>query len=392
MVFGLFSRTRRQAKEMCRQVLRLLNAQRDLLAPQAVDAVTHARLELLHAVRARADKPTLHPLMANLEAAANKWLKPYPHPSMRENVEVFLVAVAVAMGIRTFFLQPFKIPTGSMQPTLYGITHEDLRRQPNSAIPKAWARFYNSWVRGVSYYHVVAETDGRLEILDETPQRLFPFVNRQRFRVGGTLHTVWFPPDQLFQAPVNRSGVREGQFFRRGDDIIKLKVTTGDHLFVDRVTYNFRPPKRGEIIVFETRGIVELPQDQFYIKRLVALGGETVHIGNDRHLRINGQRLDQSAPGFEGVYGFDGPPRESRYSGHVNEVISRLNRGPNLARLFHDETRAFNVGPERYLVMGDNTMNSLDSRSWGDFSRTNVIGRSCFVYWPFSSRFGWRAR
>ena len=60
--------------------------------------------------------------MEKLEKAANKWLKPYPHAAWRENVEVLLVALAVAMGIRTFFLQPFKIPTGSMQPTLYGVT------------------------------------------------------------------------------------------------------------------------------------------------------------------------------------------------------------------------------------------------------------------------------
>ena len=64
--------------------------------------------------------------MENLEKAANKWLKPYPNAAWRENVEVLLVALAVAMGIRTFFLQPFKIPTGSMQPTLYGVTSRNL--------------------------------------------------------------------------------------------------------------------------------------------------------------------------------------------------------------------------------------------------------------------------
>jgi signal peptidase I len=40
------------------------------------------------------------------------------------------------------------------------------------------------------------------------------------------------------------------------------------------------------------------------------------------------------------------------------------------------------------MVMGDNTRNSLDSRYLGDFGRENVIGKSSFVYWPISSRFG----
>ena len=56
-----------------------------------------------------------------LQFAAEKWIKPYPNAAWRENVEVLLVALAVAMAIRTFFLQPFKIPTGSMQPTLFGV-------------------------------------------------------------------------------------------------------------------------------------------------------------------------------------------------------------------------------------------------------------------------------
>jgi signal peptidase I len=155
---------------------------------------------------------------------------------------------------------------------------------------------------------------------------------------------------------------------------------------VDRICYNFRPPKRGEIIVFETKGIDSLPQDQFYIKRMVAMGGDRVQLGDDRHLIINGKRLDASTPHFENVYSFNPkePPRDSHYSGHVNF--------PYLAPLFQGKPEGITVSPSHFMVMGDNTMNSLDSRAWGDFPATNVIGKSFFVYWPITDRFGWTAR
>ena len=61
-----------------------------------------------------------------------------------------------------------------------------------------------------------------------------------------------------------------------------------------------------------------------------------------------------------------------------------------------------NVRPNHYFVMGDNTLNSSDSRYWGDFEQTKVIGKSFFVYWPIGgtkfkgeqreSRFGWAHR
>jgi signal peptidase I len=173
-----------------------------------------------------------------------------------------------------------------------------------------------------------------------------------------------------------------------------MRVAAGDHLFVDRLTFNFRKPSRGEILVFETKGIEHplMKQDQFYIKRMVVMPGDHVQIGNDRHLIINGQRLDASTPHFENVYGFNPatPPRESQYSGHVNGTVAQqFGLYPSLAPLFPDEQTVFNNDGDTYMVMGDNTCNSFDSRAWGPFPAKNVIGKSFFVYWPITSRFGW---
>jgi signal peptidase I len=396
----LLSGTVRHATAMRKHVLKLLNHQRDILTPQAIAAVQAGMLDLQRATAAKSDKATLEKQMEKLEEVANKWLKPYPNAAWRENVEVLLVALTVAMGIRTFFLQPFKIPTGSMQPTLFGVTSTpemarmfeppQERKLPPLEVPTGWQRV-RQWFAGVSYIHVVAEADGEVQAVDP-PTKLLIFNLWQTIVVGNKSYLIWFPPDYGQATLQDRAGLRRGEFFHKGEDIVNISVTAGDHLFVDRLSYNFRAPKRGEIIVFETRGIQQLPQDQFYIKRMVAMGSEKVQIGDDRHLVINGKRLDSSTPHFEKVYGFDPrqPPLESRYSGHVNEKIARNSpdyRVP-LAPLFQDASMVFTVQPDHFIVMGDNTMNSLDSRTWGDFPASNVIGKSFFVYWPITDRFG----
>ena len=187
---------------------------------------------------------------------------------------------------------------------------------------------------------------------------------------------------------------------RKGEEFIKLKVVSGDHLFVNRFIYNFRPPRRGEIIVFYSDHIPGLIEETHYIKRLIARGGEHVRIGNDRHVYINGDRLDASIPGFENVYSFDPkrPPERDRYSGHVNNFIARQYGAGDLAPLFTDEKSEFVVRANHYLAFGDNTMNSKDGRDWGDFPRELVMGRASFVFWPIGdrdhapSRFGWGYR
>jgi signal peptidase I len=403
------SRTVRHATHMWKHVRNLLNAQRDILAPPAIENIAAAIAELKAATRASIPKAELEAQMKKLEEAANKWLKPYPHASYRENVEVFLVALAVAMGIRTFFVQPFKIPTGSMQPTLYGVTStpdltykhafspqalaEQIQRQNDLKFPGGWQRV-RDWFAGISYLNVKAKVDGTLDRVN-APVGIRIFNFWQTLVIGGKTHLILFPPDYGQSDLAKRNGLELGQVFRKGDTVVHMKIQAGDHLFVDRLSYNFRKPMRGDIAVFQTAGIRMLPQDQFYIKRLVALPGEKVQIGNDRHLIINGKQLDKDARGFAGVYSFDPaqPPADSQYSGHVNDFVWRQVSGRGvLAPLFPDENTVQEMPPDHYMVMGDNTMNSLDSRTWGTFAGTNIIGKEFFVYWPLTKRFGWGNR
>src|SRR5208283_5372679 len=100
--------------------------------------------------------------LEQLEKAANKWIRPYPHAEWRENIEVFLVAIVVAMAIRTFFLQPFKIPTGSMEPTLFGIETQDLRDQPDFKMPNPLTRFWDVLRYGRIYHEAIAQDDGEV--------------------------------------------------------------------------------------------------------------------------------------------------------------------------------------------------------------------------------------
>lgn len=372
------SRTVRHATQMCKHVRKLVNAQRDLLDSRGIAAIGDALARMREAIAGPRDREKLTEAMHALDEVANKWLRPYPNAGIRENIEVLLVALAVAMGIRTFFLQPFKIPTGSMQPTLYGITHENLIDRPDVEIPNPVTRFFLFWTKGVSYVHVVARSDGELrEVLN--PTRFLLFNLKQRILIGDEWYTIWFPPEELPRRAglLGEPGYSQGRTFKKGEDIIKLRVVSGDHLFVDRLTYNFRHPKRGEIVVFQTSGIDDprVPKNQYYIKRLIGLPNEDISIDATDHVVINGRRLTASDPGFENLYGYwpDG-----RYVGHVHAPP-----------FFSTPDKTNTIGSHRYMVMGDNTRNSLDSRYWGDLPQESVIGKAYFVYWPISERFGW---
>jgi len=104
-------------------VHRLLSAQRDRLTPQAVGKMTGALAAVQDALRSGAKDEVLKKEMERLEQAGQPMAQAVSHALWRENVEAILVVVTLVMAFRIFFFRAIiQIPTGSMQPTLFGVT------------------------------------------------------------------------------------------------------------------------------------------------------------------------------------------------------------------------------------------------------------------------------
>ena len=129
-----------------------------------------------------------------------------------------------------------------------------------------------------------------------------------------------------------------------------------DRVIANRLAYRFRDPRRGEIVVFEAPRAVERCGGQdggsTFVKRIVGLPGETVS-ERDGLIYIDGRRLVE-------------PYVEASRRGHTSGSWPRL-------------------APGHYFVMGDNRINSCDSRTWGSVPRDSLIGQVILTYWPPNS-------
>lgn len=125
----------------------------------------------------------------------------------------------------------------------------------------------------------------------------------------------------------------------------------GDYLIIDEISYRFKEPARGEVIVFNS------PQEPFqrFIKRIIGLPGEIVEIKEGKVVVYNkeGQKvLDES------------------------EYLSDISTEGNLTIV---------LGRNEYFVLGDNRAFSYDSRRFGPLPKENIIGRVIFRAWPFAA-------
>ncbi len=143
-----------------------------------------------------------------------------------------------------------------------------------------------------------------------------------------------------------RTFVAEARYIPSGSMLPTLEIN--DRLIIDKVSYHFEQPHRGDIVVFQPTD--ELRRQNFkdaFIKRVVGLPGETVEVQNGK-VFINGQPIDET-------YVFEKP---------------NYQWGPK-------------VVPEgQYVVFGDNRNNSYDSHYWDFVPRDKIIGRAIVRFWP----------
>lgn len=121
-------------------------------------------------------------------------------------------------------------------------------------------------------------------------------------------------------------------------------------ILVDRISYRFGKPQRGDVVVFQ----FPLNPELDYIKRIIALPGETIKIENGQ-IFINGKKLQE------------------------NYLPARIATAP---QTIFSNGLEYKVSDQNFIVMGDNRVRSSDSREWGPVPAKNILGKAFFRYWP----------
>ena len=426
-MFGFFASNERKMRENAQIWLQLADKifhyRRDQLTGAQIQDLHQKSADLRFQLKQRADagklKLGIELLEGTLRQVGGTF---YPKSSIVENVEFFMVAAIIVLGIRTYFIQPFKIPTNSMWPSYYGMTPQVFKQRADE--PGALSMAARFLAFGARPHRLDAPAGGEIlvpiggaenrgqvhcSVVDGHSWLIFPTkVREYTLLVGDEPVTVRVPMDfdfdwliadafflrgdsysrEAFLAELLRRRdagqaelrvvdgerllcIRTGRTVKAGERVLAFDVLTGDQLFVDRLSYHFVRPPIGSGFVFRTGnipGIAETNGDQYYVKRLVGQPGDALEI-KDYRLYRNGRPITGAAA-FE-----KNARREGDYVGYRN--VGRLASGQTMT-----------VPPHSFLALGDNSANSADGRYWGFVPEMDVIGRPLFIYYPFARRWG----
>ena len=341
-------RERKGAKELLRIGQKVWLYRKDRLAPIEERALKIANQGLRDALKSKGiPVGELDKKARLLDDALRKSGGYYYHKkNWVENVEMLLVAAIVILGIRSFFVQPFIIPTNSMYPSFYGMTPHIYEDDEH---PNILQRCADKVLFGASHYRMEAESSGTLYLVlqnglsHQYVQSNFPegrffiiptMVREYSFEIGGKQHTLRVPAEfdldellakkfagieNLRDLPLvigQDASLAQGRLklserkFSKGDVPLAFDVLLGDALFVDRMSYNFITPSVGDPIVFRTASIDEfnsqlgtksftqIGEDKYYIKRLVGEPGDQLEMKVPENIFTNGTDVLKGVPGI----------------------------------------------------------------------------------------------
>ena len=358
----------------------------------------------------------------------------YPSSSLVENVEFFLVAAIVILGLRAYIVQPFKIPTNSMWPSYYGMTASAVYSESDA--PNLWHQAIRLVGLGATNYSVTAPATGevlfpvyastydgthysfRPAFAETSGRSLLIFPTRWReytFSVAGEKATIKVPAefdndfqgvlDEAFKGksanlydalrlgaathkPLQTSTLQLqgrattvywipiGKHVKKGGKILSFDVLTGDLLLVERLSYHFVQPQVGSGFVFKTENI-DSPEmkDQAGHQIRQYYVKRLVGTPGDS-LEIKEPALWRNGQPITGSTAFaKNAIRDGKYPGYNNTG--------NLSAM-----ATVTVPTDSYYALGDNSPRSKDSRYWGFIPEKGVVGRPLFIYYPFTSRWG----
>lgn len=391
------SKQKKVAKELLQSARKVYDYRRDLIPEDRLAELDKASGELGGLIRDKATKEvSLVAAIDRLDSLLRKiGGKIYPKTFWNDNLEVALVAAIIVIGIRTFFFQPFIIPTNSMYPTYSGmkaVVYED----KNDA-PSMLAKTFRFLTLGAKHKALIAQNGGAVQLVNVRQVKgkkwffLPTVLNEYTLLVGGVPHKILLPADFDISSAIEESfpnwngvGGNFNTSVSAGETILRFDITLGDALFVDRLSYHFKRPEAGDPFVFRTGEIPGIEGaagnivDKYYIKRIGGVGGEILEIKNGA-LLVNGEPRSE-------VEAFQRNERhEGDYKGYVYPTQNDPTNPPQLLTA-PGVTAELPAGT--FVALGDNSANSLDSRYWGYVPEKSVIGKAIFIYYPFTKRWG----
>lgn len=136
---------------------------------------------------------------------------------------------------------------------------------------------------------------------------------------------------------------------------------TDDRVIVNKLSYRIHGVHAGDIVVFNKPSTLVGVKDNVLIKRVIALGGDTLSLKKD-HVYVNGLELQES---------------------YLNTAFLAKNCLGQVARP-ETATTTWKIPTDDVFVMGDNRCNSEDGRTFGPIAKDSIIGRAAFIIWPLS--------